>query len=287
MRAAARSTTTAACAGAPTWPAQCAIRTPTCERKSARMGGGMAPRNASCSNLARSRRRRSVTASAAVAGPDSWARRRQRKCTGDQGRSTGTSQNTPARERSARPARNASVADASSITAAVAPKRSTSTTGPATTSTASGTSRRRLCERASRDTPVTYSVVRAGRGASPFRERISVAAAAAAPDGRLIGPAGVYRRAAAWEGACGNAPAPARRGDTGAPPSGAPAEGTGAGFGAPRPLRRRRRETRVQGPASSPCKAAVTPTAGGASLAVDEGGAATQQGVGSRRSQRG
>ena len=285
-RAAARPTSTAACTGASTWPAHCAIWAPICARKAARRGRGIASRNASCSSLACSRRRHNVTASAAAAGPDSWARRRLPKNTGDQGTSTATSQSTPAREGSAKPARNASVVAVSSVTAAVAPKRSTSTTVAAATPTASATSRRRACERASRDTPATYSVVRAGCGAAPFRARVSAATAAAARDCWLAGSAGGEGRASTGDGARASAHAPAPRAEKGARPRGAPAGRTGAGFCDPRPPRRRRRETSVHGRAPSSSIAAGSTAAEAPPLADAEGAASTQLGGGSRRSRR-
>jgi len=127
----------------------------TCARKAARRWGGMASRPASWANLASSRRRQSDAAEAAAAGPDIWARRRLPRNRGDHGAAPATSQRTLARAGAARPERNDGTAEGRSVTAAVAPKRSTSTTAPAGTPTASATSVRRRCERASRETPDT------------------------------------------------------------------------------------------------------------------------------------
>ena len=113
----------------------------------------MRVRIVSWSNLARKRRRQRVAASVAAAGPDIWARRRPPKKAGAHGSAPETSQRTPATEGFVKPARNAAEADERTVTAADAPKRSTSTTKAGARPTAAAIRDRKRWVRASRDTP--------------------------------------------------------------------------------------------------------------------------------------
>jgi len=152
---------------------------PTWSRRASRKWGGIAARSASWSGFATSQRRHNAAASAAAAGPARSARRRPPKSKGDHGAAPETSHSAPPSAGEETPARTASVAGVRSVHAAVEPKRSTSTTQGAGTPTALATKARRRCERASRETPATYTVVRDGIGGTPLPPLVWTATAAA------------------------------------------------------------------------------------------------------------
>lgn len=198
----------------------------TWRSRAERSVGGIPRRASSCTSLAAMRRRHIVAASTEAASAESWARWRPPNNAGDHGTSSGTSHKTPAGAREDSATRPASTAVLRTVMAAVAPKRSASTTSAVETPTAAATSERRRCERAAHDTPATKSVVSVGRGAAPDPLSVS-AATAAAEDGGKAGPSGARRSTGAARCPAGSwvGPRPAR--PAGGRVAGAPASDRG------------------------------------------------------------
>lgn len=166
-------------------PVSCTDRS---KRSAARRGGGIPSRASSCNSLAsRRRRQRSAASRAAAPGAGSCARRRDPRKEVDHGSAPATSQSRPAAGGRAKPARKSSTVAASSVTAAVAPKRSTSTTADLRTPVTSATSVRRSRVRGSRETPARYTIARVG---GVPRRRVGNERAAAAAAARAAATAG-------------------------------------------------------------------------------------------------